>query len=140
MTISIKQVSGDAAIALISPEIVGIVSTNDYVALYQFLHHSTAVWVGKDNDKVVGFWGLIVPTLISDRAYLWLHTTSAVTEYKFVFVRHSQIIIKEMLKMYPRITGHCIVGETKSIRWLKWLGAEFKSPKGKLIPFEIRTV
>jgi hypothetical protein len=43
-----------------------------------------------------------------------------------------------MLQRYPTIVGNCIVGEYKSIRWLKWLGAKFGRPEGNKVPFVIR--
>ena len=91
-----------------------------------------------DDGKVAGFWGIVLPTLISDRAYLWLYTTPALDDHQFVFVRQSQIWIKETLKEFPLIVGHAFAARTKSIRWLKWLGAKFLQPEGRLIPFEIR--
>jgi hypothetical protein len=43
-----------------------------------------------------------------------------------------------MLRRYKVIVGNCIVGEDKSIRWLKWLGAKFGKPEGNKVPFVIR--
>ena len=41
------------------------------------------------------------------------------------------------LRQYPSVVGHAIIGSTKSIRWLKWLGAKFGAPQGTAIPFRI---
>lgn len=125
---------------LISTDLVGTLSDKDSGALESYLSQSKTVWIGTENGKLLAFWGVVLPTLISDRAYLWLYTTLALNEHKFVFIRHSQIVIRDMLEDYPLIVGHCVLGETKSIRWLTWLGAKFAHPEGRLVPFEIRAV
>lgn len=138
MTVFVAKASGPSLTRLISPEVVDRLEAKDYEALDTFLQRSAQVWVGMEDETVCCFWGVVMPTLISNRAYLWLHTTPALKEHTFVFVRHSQLVIKEILTEFPLIIGHCIVGETKSIRWLKWLGATFSHPEGKLVPFEIK--
>lgn len=83
-------------------------------------------------------WGTIPPTLMSDHTYLWVHTNEKVKDHQFVFIRHSQIAIAEVLREWQVVHGHAVASAAKSIRWLKWLGAEFFEPEGNLIPFEIR--
>jgi hypothetical protein len=100
---------------------------------------SSYVFVGEIDGKIACVWGLVPPTLLSDQAYMWLLTTDLMQEHQFVLVRHSQRVIEDVLKKYNMITGVCIVGENKSIRWLKWLGAEFGKPDGNKVPFVIRT-
>ena len=101
------------------------------------LQLSMFMWVGLIDDKLACIWGLIPPTLMSNQAYLWLYTTNAIIGHEFVLVRHSQLVMEEMLEEYPTICGHAIAGADKSIRWLKWLGAKFGEPQGKGIPFRI---
>ena len=138
MTAVISKATGAALIGLLSPEIVGTLDDNAQMIMADALSQSTRVWVGMNDGKIAAFWGIMLPTLISDRAYLWLYTTPALDNHKFVFVRQSQVWIKETLKEFPLIVGHALAGEDKSIRWLKWLGAKFLHPEGRLIPFEIR--
>src|SRR5205823_6185883 len=85
-------------------------------------------WTGTVDGEQACAWGLIAPTVLSERAYLWLITTNLVDEHKFIFVRHSQRFMEVMLDKYPVIVGHCVVGEERSMRWLKWLGATFRNP------------
>lgn len=95
-------------------------------------------WIGMKDDELVCVWGLIPPTLLSSRAYLWLYTTPALEGNEFVFVRHSQRAVQEMLRQYPIIRGHATIGAERSLRWLRWLGARFFEPDKGLLPFEIR--
>jgi hypothetical protein len=99
---------------------------------------SSDVWTGYVDGKVACTWGVVPPSLLSETAYLWLYTTDIIEEHKFAFVRHSQVQIQRLLEVYKTIHGHCVLGSASSIRWLKWLGATFGEPDGKLIPFQIR--
>lgn len=114
------------------------VSRDDEAKMDQCLALSQSLYVGHIDGKLICLWGLIPPTLLSTRAYLWLYTTAAVRDHEFIFVRRSQRAIELLLEEYPAIYGHVHVGHPDSIRWLKWLGAEFSEPDGKLIPFVIR--
>lgn len=110
---------------------------NESEAFELCLRSTTSVWLGKVNGEWVCIWGLMQPSLADNRAYLWLHVSERVREYEFTFVRRSQIAVREMLKQYPVIYGHCQVGAKQSIRWVKWLGGVFSDPQGTLIPFKI---
>lgn len=98
---------------------------------------STVIWSGRINGNLACIWGVIPPTLMSNQAYLWLYTTDVIKEHQFILIRHSQMVIEEILESYPSICGHAIIGSDKSIRWLKWLGAKFGPPQGTAIPFRI---
>lgn len=139
MTVWIEQIERDEIKQwLISPEVVGTISDDDHAIMANALAKSTTIWAAMRNEKVLGFWGVMLPTLISDTVYLWLYTTENFAENCFVCVRQSQIIVRALLAEYPKIIGHCIQGEEKSIRWLRWLGARFSPIEGNLIPFEIK--
>lgn len=100
--------------------------------------NSECLYMGTVDGVAICFYGLIPPTLMSDNAYLWLYTTPKFKEHTFIFVRHSQMVIEEMLKLYPRIHGHGKVGDRRSLEWLKFLGAKFGEPQGQFLPFEIK--
>lgn len=89
---------------------------------------SAEVWSGFVDERLICCWGLIPPTLLSNQAYLWMHSTPAIRDHQFILVRHSQRIVEKMLLRYDRIIGDCRVGANDSIRWLKWLGADFYGP------------
>lgn len=99
---------------------------------------SVAIWVGLIDGEVACMWGLVPPSFLSNQAYLWLYTTDLIKEHQFILVRHSQIVMENLLEEYPSIVGHATVGDKKAIRWLRWLGAEFGYPQGTGLPFRIR--
>lgn len=106
--------------------------------LRQQLAKSTVSYVGRITGKIACVWGLIPPTLLSDNAFLWMISTDTVDEHQFSFVRHSQIVIKELLEIYPTIYGMTTIDEERTLRWLKWLGATFSPGPDKEIYFSIK--
>ena len=104
----------------------------------QCVFFSPFLWRGLVDDKVACMWGLVPPTMLSNTAYLWLITTKHADEHQFLLVRYSQRMIEVMLKEFPTICGHTAVGNTRAIRWLKWLGASFGEMDRGFIRFTIR--
>jgi hypothetical protein len=95
------------------------------------------LWIGLFDGVPVCAWGLVPPSLISDRAYLWLYCTEGVERNKFMFIRWSQRVMDELKQMYPKIHGVCEVSNPRAIRWMKLLGAEFSYPHDGIAPFVI---
>src|SRR5260221_12953676 len=62
---------------------------------------TTTVWAGYVDEELVCIWGLVPPTLLSEMAYLWLHTTEGVKDHEFVFVGRSQRAIQKGVKIDP---------------------------------------
>jgi hypothetical protein len=135
MMVNIEQTDGWRLASLIKP--VGI-SVHDIAALRCCLLMSQTTYHATVDGKGACIWGLVPPTLLSERAYLWLFTTDVANEHQFLLARHSQIIVQKMLEEYPILTGHCHIIDARAQRWLKWLGAEFGFPQDQRIPFTIR--
>ena len=138
MTVAIERLTKARISQMMSEDIGTGLSAEGLKVFDSFLLRTTTLWAGFTQDKLVCVWGLIPPTLLSDQAYLWLYTTEAISGHEFLFVRHSQLAVAKMLKEHPIIIGHAAVGNTRGIRWLRWLGAKFGEPEGQLIPFVIR--
>lgn len=115
----------------------GILTDIESKTLDACLGFATHLWVGSIGGKLTCAWGLVPPSLLSDEAYLWLYSTPAIEDNKFLFVRYSQRVIEEMLKIYPTIVGVTEIKAKESIRWLRWLGAKFGEPRGNHLPFRI---
>lgn len=108
-------------------------------SLMSFMMTSAETWAGYLGDEVACVCGLIAPTMLSDRAYLWLITTSLVDDHPFIFIRQSQIWMQQIRKAYPLITGDVDSANDRAQRWLRWLGADLGFPIRGMIPFKIRT-
>lgn len=99
---------------------------------------SQSVFVGLVDGQYACCWGLVPPSALSDKAYLWLQTTPLVEERKFLLVRQSQRWMEWALTEYSEIIGFCKPDNALAIRWIKWLGGEFKEPAFGRADFVIR--
>lgn len=138
MSVSIAKAPRAQIAGLISRHIAPKLDTIQLRRFEQFVLCSQSIWYSEIDGEFIGMWGTIPPTLLSDHTYLWVHTNEKLKGHQFVFIRHSQLAIAEILEDWPVVHGHAVVGADKSIRWLRWLGAEFGEAEGKLIPFVIR--
>ncbi len=123
---------------LLFPKHLSMLSEINQDTMARAIRNSTFVWIGDVDGEVFGYWGLIPPTLLSDRAYLWFMHTEHLPKYTFRFIRHSRRVAAELLNHFPILVGHGTVGAVHSLQWLRWCGAQFSEPQGQLIPFEIR--
>ncbi len=139
MTAYITKVTGPVAWDLLYADHFAMLSDIARDSMHRAIHNSEVLWIGSNDGIALCIYGLIPPTLISDRAYLWLYTTEHFTLHQFMFVRHSQRVVADMLQHYPILVGHCETSNRRAQRWLRWLGAEFSNPiEDKLLPFEIK--
>jgi hypothetical protein len=137
MNASIQVVDRERTRELILASRAGNITKEEIKSLDSCLSLATHIWIGQINGDVVCACGLIPPSLLADEAYLWLYHTAAVEQYKFTFVRYSQIVMEQMLETYPKIIGVTDRNARSSIRWLKWLGAKFTDNGKQYIPFQI---
>lgn len=96
--------------------------------------NSRPLLVGIYNNEVLAIIGFIPPSLMADVAYMWMVAGNA-KQFSTMFGRHARRVVNNALISYPRIVGHC---KADSQRFVKFLGAELKDPRGDLIPFEIK--
>jgi hypothetical protein len=136
MTTQIRSIDGVQARACIKHLVL---SQDNIWAMEYCFDMSTCIWTGHIDGQLACIWGLIPPTLLSNQAYLWLYTTDVIKEHQFILIRHSQLVMEEILKRYKSVCGHVVFGsgDSKSVRWLKWLGAKFGEPEENGVPFRI---
>jgi len=138
MTAAITRLLGDEAYDLIYPDYLAKLPDKDRAIMGVAMKASSAVWIGYDDNQVLGCWGVQPPSLLSERAYLWLYVTEHLKDNVFIFIRHSQRAVEAMLQEFSTLYGHTEVHNDRAIRWLKWLGAEFGPEYRGCVPFEIR--
>jgi hypothetical protein len=138
MTAHIVRLTGQEAWDLIYPEHFAKLPVKDRTIMSSAMQSSSRVWVGLDDDTVLACWGVQPPSLLSDRAYIWVWTSEHLQSHVFMFIRHSQRAIADMLLEYQTLYGVTVAGNDRAVRWLKWLGAEFGPEYHGVLPFEIR--
>lgn len=122
---------------LITEMLGGVLTDAQARSLDGCLGPTSNLWIGFVSGRPVCAWGLVPPTMLSDRAYLWLYASPLVDEYKFLFVRYSQRVVEDLRKHFPVIHGVCEITNPRAIRWLRWLGANFSDPTDGHVPFTI---
>jgi hypothetical protein len=111
---------------------------NSYKIIKEEMEGSTRAYSGFIDDEIACMWGIHARTILNDSVYLWLLTTKLVEDHPFVFVRHSQMVARELLKSYSRIEGWVWEKNTLSIKWLRWLGCELAYLEPGVLGFELR--
>ena len=132
--IQIYHTNGPRLHSLIYPECLATLPVDQQETMQRSLNNSTDTWVAYADQKVVGFAGVIPPTLLSDTAYFWLYATTDFARHSFACARISRRLVADALARYPILVGHCT---EKSVRWLRHLGATLMEPQGPVIPFRI---
>lgn len=139
MTAAIIRVTGPEAYDLIYPEHLAKLSSSEQATMRSAMESSASVWLGYDDDRILACWGVQAPSLLADCAYLWLYTTEHLDSHVFMFIRHSQRAVAEMLTEFTALRGITLADNARAIRWLEWLGAEFSPVKHNgCLTFEIR--
>lgn len=105
--------------------------------LTQYITLSDRAYIGEVDGACVCVWGVMRQSLLSDRGYIWLLTTEAAEEHKFLLIRYSQRIIENLLHRYKVLAGECVISDHRARRWMKFLGAEFSQAEGRTVPFQI---
>jgi hypothetical protein len=92
---------------------------------------SDPLFAGLYADRLLCFVGFVPATILSDSAYLWMHSTDDVARHKVTVGRFARRLVAAALGRYPKLVGHCV-----DTRWLASLGATFE-PDGAAIRFRI---
>ena len=75
-------------------------------------------------------YGLNPRTLIGSDANIWFLGTPEMCHIKKTFMKLSRLCIGEWLNKYPVLWNIVPVSYEKSLRWLKWLGANINALDG----------
>ena len=104
--------------------------TGRYAAL------SSPLVAGFCKGELLGFVGLLPPTILSPSAYIWMHETQAIARHKMWFARQAKSFLANMFKLYDNISGNCFA--TRGPRWVESLGGEFIDKSGPVTSFIFR--
>jgi hypothetical protein len=97
-------------------------------ALLYSIDHSEHSWTALIDGKPEAIFGVGILNVIGGVGAPWLLATDEVERNRRVFVRLSISFRNELLERYPVLRNFVDVRNTASIRWLRWMGAEFSEP------------
>ena len=79
-------------------------------------------WAGIFDGEPVCMFGVTQASLLTDTGRPWMISTTAVDRYPLSFLRKQQSFMPHVRRGYARLENYVDVRNTRSIRWLKWLG------------------
>lgn len=83
----------------------------------------------EDSEIPVALAGVAPVTALTRDAAPWLIASDRIEEIPSAFVRASRRIVDEWLLDFRSLENVVHAGNETSIKWLKWLGAEFDEPE-----------
>jgi hypothetical protein len=84
-------------------------------------------WVGLAGDKVACVFGALPQDGLAP-ARVWLLTTPLVEDHAIAFARGSAAVIDALLRRHGGLEGWVLERNTRSMRWLAWLGFRLGEP------------
>lgn len=130
----------------VPPDVIAIVPQlreRDRDRLEQMGNPASIMLVGLDNSlfaltglidgQVVAIGGARVLSALDDRAYLWMIGSKQIDAHPLVFLRHSRMVARTLSMHFRQLYGDIECDYEKSVRWLKWLGAEIRQRDGQLV-------
>lgn len=82
-----------------------------------------------ENGEPICIFGINPDSLLGEKAIVWMLSTDKLKEAKIKFFRESKKYITELLEWYPLLYNYVDARNTKSIQWLRWLGAVIEEAK-----------
>lgn len=80
------------------------------------------------DERPICIFGIVPENLIGSKAVIWMLGTDEMEKIKIRFVKNSRKMIDMLLDRYEYLHNYVDCRNHKTIAWLKFLGAELKSP------------
>lgn len=98
-------------------------------ALLASLAGSEAAWAVLFDGEVGAMFGIGQRLPDGSAGCAWLLTGRAVSQHPMAFLRRSRGVLGELLERCGNLGNYVDARYTASVRWLRWLGAEFGQPE-----------
>ena len=100
-------------------------------ALQKSLETSDFISTGYINNEIVGIFGLVRVSLISNKGRPWMISTTALDNKKYWkdFQKIGKVVIVAMLQLFPYLENYVEASNDRSVKWLKVLGFQFDEPQ-----------
>ena len=110
-------------------EVVGVDGGDILQSLHTCRDTSDYCSVCLANNVPMAIFGIKAGGLITTDGMIWLLSTPDIDRHKVYVAIRSRKIVRTALKVYTRLYNYVDVKNENSIKWLKWLGAEFARPE-----------
>jgi len=81
------------------------------------------------NDEPIAMFGLIPDNENNEEANIWFLGSEKVSSSPKSFLKACKFFIEAMLEMFPKLYNYVDARYEKSVRWLRWCGAEVYGPQ-----------
>jgi hypothetical protein len=90
--------------------------------------NSLATWTATVDGTPAMIFGVCLKNPMSDVGVPWLLGTCEVDEHQYSF-RQSRLYVRRMLDAFDVMENYALAENTKTLRWLKWLGFDMDEPR-----------
>lgn len=90
---------------------------------------SSDTQTGLADGEVVCIFGVSPLSILSGSGSPWMLTSDLVSKHARVFARGNKVWMKMQKERWQSMRNHVDARNTRSIRWLKWMGFDFKEAK-----------
>jgi hypothetical protein len=100
---------------------------------YQALVRSWAIsdhsWTALFDEEPACMFGVTQASLLTDSGRPWMISTDLVDRYPMSFLKEQKPFMVHIWRRYAQLENYVDARNTRSIRWLKWLGFEMGQPE-----------
>jgi hypothetical protein len=90
---------------------------------------SHLAWTGLIDGVPVCMFGVVQASLLENKGRPWMIGTDLLDRHQVVFLRRCLKCVDTMQMVFHQLENWVDTRNTRTIRWLKWLGFEFDPPQ-----------
>ena len=98
-------------------------------ALFEGFKNSVICLTVERNSQPIIIFGIVPITILGNMATIWMLASDKIRYIPKSFAKHSRKFINMFLGYYPYLENWVSCANTKSIEWLKYLGATIGKPE-----------
>lgn len=98
-------------------------------ALIKSFEASATCLVAIDKGEPFSIFGSTPSYMVFDKAIIWMLATDHISKVRMEFYRYSRHFVDILLQDYPVLFNYVDCRNTRSILWLKKIGAKVEEPK-----------
>lgn len=90
---------------------------------------SYRAYTAERDGRLLAIFGTSPISMLTGLGCLWMLATGEVYRTPRVLTKLARLHIAEVEPVFPRLTNYVDVRNTRSLKWLEWLGATIHEPK-----------